>query len=165
VTAAGPGTDEAAATATSGRGGRVPFGVAMGVLYFATAIAGQQLAYIDGNVSLFWLPTGIAVAAFVVGGPWMALSVALPVVACQAWLGAPAWTLAALGFGNAAGPYLASRLLARAGFDPALRGTRDFALLGASALAGMLVPATVGIATHAAAGTISPEQAGPAWLG
>lgn len=165
MTAAGPGTDEAAAAATSRPVGRVPFGVAMGVLYFATAIAGLQLADIDGDVTLFWLPTGIAVAAFVVGGPWMALSVAVPVVAYQAWLGVPAPTLAAFVVGNAAGPYVASRLLARAGFDPALRGTRDFVLLGASALAGMLVPATAGVAALAAAGALSPERAGAAWLG
>lgn len=137
----------------------------MGALCLAASIAGLQLAYIDGNVTLFWLPTGIAVAAFVVGGPRTALSVAVPGIAYQAWLGAPASTLGAFAVGKAAGPYLASRLLARAGFDPSLRGTRDFAMLGASALAGMLVPATVGVATLVAAGSIAPERVGPAWLG
>ena len=139
--------------------------VAVGALYFAAGVAGVQLAFVGSNVTLFWLPTGIAVAAMVVYGSSMLVPVAVTVAVWQTWLGVPPASVAAMAVGGTLGPWIASRLLVRHGFDPTMQGTRDFRLLCVAALAGMLVPPTTGVAGLYAAGLIRAEHVVVGWLG
>ena len=55
--------------------------VALG--YYLTARMGLQIPYVGTHVSLFWLPTGLAVAAYYRWGDRMALAV----------LGRPSWPI------------------------------------------------------------------------
>jgi PAS domain S-box-containing protein len=95
----------------------------------------------------------------------MAVPIVPTVVLFEYAVGAPPWAAAAMGAGNALGPWLAARLLARSGFDPAFRGARDFRSLCAAAAAGMPVPATLGVAGLVLAGGLPAERAWGAWIG
>jgi len=140
-------------------------GLLVGALYFVAAAFGLQLAFADSNVSLFWLPTGVAVAGLMLwGAPVLAVLVPT-VLALHIGLGAPAWAAAAIALGVCSGYWLASRILIRLGLAPDFRSTDDFRTLGLAAVIGMLVPPSAGIGMLALAGKVPADRMLEGWLG
>ena len=132
--------------------------------YYLTARLGLLIPYVGTHISLVWLPTGIAVAAFRRWGAGMTLAVYIGAVAANASIGGPLWVALLVGVGNTAGPGLAAFLLRRWDFDDRLLRRRDvLAFLGAVAL-GMCVTSLDGVAWLRLAGAPESAHLGQAWL-
>ncbi|MCK9687871.1 sensor domain-containing diguanylate cyclase [Scleromatobacter humisilvae] len=132
--------------------------------YYLTARLGLLIPYVGTHISLVWLPTGIAVAAFRRWGAGMTLAVYVGAVAANASVGGPLWVSLLVGVGNTAGTALAAWLLRRGGFDDRLLRRRDVTvLLGAVAL-GMCVTSLNGVAWLRVAGAPESAHFGQAWL-
>ncbi len=123
------------------------------VAYFAVAKLGLSFAQGHDIVSAVWPPSGLALAAAVVfgGRVWPAIFVAA--VCSNATGGSTVPAAAGIATGNALAALAAQALLARAGFQPALRRVRDVAALAVlGAGLSTAVNATIGTATLLAAG-------------
>ncbi|MFL6699095.1 MAG: PAS domain-containing protein [Vitreoscilla sp.] len=133
--------------------------------YYLAARLGLLIPYVGTHVSLVWLPTGIAVAAFRRWGMGMTPAVYVAAVAANAAIGGPLWIALFVGAGNTAGTALAAWLLRRWNFDDRLLRRRDVAaFLGAVAL-GMCVTSLNGVAWLHVAGAPESAHVVRAWFG
>src|SRR5471032_2046764 len=99
--------------------------LAVAAAYYLAARLGLLIPYAGTHISLVWLPSGVAVAAFRRWGPGMDLAVYLGAVAANASIGGPLWIALLVGVGNTAGPGLAAWLLHRWKFDDRLLRRHD----------------------------------------
>jgi diguanylate cyclase (GGDEF)-like protein/PAS domain S-box-containing protein len=136
--------------------------VALG--YYLAARLGLLIPYVGTHVSLVWLPTGIAVAAFRRWGPAMTLAVYVGAVAANASIGGPLWIALLVGVGNTAGTGLTAFLLRRWDFDDRLLRRRDLSTFLAAVALGMAVTSLNGIAWLRVAGAPESAHSGAAWL-
>jgi len=113
--------------------------------YYLAARLGLLIPYVGTHISLVWLPTGIAVAAFRRWGAGMAPAVWVAATAANASIGGPLWISALIGAGNTAGPALAALLLRRWGFDDRLLQRRDVTVFVSAVLLGMCVTSLNGV--------------------
>src|SRR5437764_1443608 len=121
----------------------------LGLAYFAAAKAGLALAYENSSVTAVWPPTGIALAALVLGGRRLWPGVALGAFLANSWTGVPLITVLGITAGNTLEAVVGAHLLVRvARFRPSLDRARDVLALAVLA-AGLstLVSATVGVAS------------------
>jgi PAS domain-containing protein len=132
--------------------------------YYLAARLGLLIPYVGTHISLVWLPTGIAVAAFRRWGAGMAPAVYVAAVAANASIGGPLWIAALVGVGNTAGTALAAWLLRALGLRrPPAAPARRLGLPGAVAL-GMCVTSLNGVAWLRVAGAPEAAHFGQAWL-
>jgi integral membrane sensor domain MASE1 len=115
--------------------------------YFAAAKLGLDLAFATTSVTAIWPPTGIALAALVLGGPRLWPGVALGALLANADTGVPAVTVLGITVGNTLEALAGAWLLRGVGrFDPSLRRVRDvLALVGLGAVVSTTVSATIGV--------------------
>ena len=117
----------------------------LALAYFLTGIVGLLMPAVGTNVSLMWLPTGIAVACLHRFGyrVWPAVSIGSLLVNLSVGTG----LLPSVGItlGNTAGPLLTTYFLRRFKFHPRFDRNRDIALLVLASHLGMLVSATNGV--------------------
>src|SRR5919206_1717462 len=73
---------------------------ALAAVYFAAAKAGLLLATVGTQVTLVWPPTGLALAALLLGGPRLWPGVALGATLVNASTGVPVATACGMGAGN-----------------------------------------------------------------
>lgn len=78
--------------------------LAVALVYYLTACLGLLIPYVGTHVSLVWLPTGVAIAAYLRWGRAMAWGVALAAYVVNHELGGPAWMSLGIALGNALGP-------------------------------------------------------------
>ena len=159
--------DAQAPPAQIGAAGRAwRFGVLAGA-YALCAWLGRFLPAIDA-IALFWLPTGLALAALWRWGPsyWPAIfagALAHAVVA-----GPPPVVALGLAFAYTAGPYVAIELARRYGFAGG-DSRRELIALAAAAALGVTLSAVIGPGTLFVAGRVALENLGRAllswWLG
>src|SRR2546429_819728 len=97
----------------------------LGLVYFAAAKAGLALAYENSSVTAVWPPTGIALAALVLGGRRLWPGVALGALLANSWTGVPLITVLGISTGNTLEALVGAHLLGRAGFRPSLERARD----------------------------------------
>ncbi len=145
---------------------RIPPAVTLllALAYFATGRLGLMLPAFGSNVTLIWLPTGIAVAALLRWGFGCWPGIALGAVAVNLAVGT-SWPVAlGIAVGNTLGPLLAAWVLRRLKFHPAFDRSRDILLLAAAAALGMLVSSGLGAATLAVVGPLKPGTFAHAWL-
>lgn len=136
----------------------------LGFSYYLAARLGLLIPYVGSHVSLFWLPTGIAMAAYWRWGAAMSPVVMLAAFAVNFQIGGPAWMAFGIAVGNALGPLLSAALLRRWRFDDALTRRRDLGAFLFADMAGMLVTASNGTAWLWVAGLL-PAPAWPtAWM-
>jgi diguanylate cyclase (GGDEF)-like protein/PAS domain S-box-containing protein len=132
--------------------------------YFGSAKLGFAFANENSSVTAIWPPTGIALAAVLLGGYRM-----LPAVAVGAFLAyvttpAPLGAVIGISVGNTLEALVGGLLLRRAGFDQSLERMRD--VLALVALAGGLstvVSATIGVLSLYAAGSLAAVRLPVAW--
>ncbi|MEJ5999372.1 sensor domain-containing diguanylate cyclase [Paucibacter soli] len=136
--------------------------VALG--YYLAARLGLLMPYIGSHVSLIWLPTGIALAAYLRWGTTMAPGVLLAAFLVNYQVGTPTWAAAGMAAGNALGPWLSAQLLVRLGFDAALTRRADLGQYLLAVALGMLVTASNGSAWLRMAGILTADQWAPAWI-
>jgi diguanylate cyclase (GGDEF)-like protein/PAS domain S-box-containing protein len=132
--------------------------------YFVTGWLGLQIPYAGSQITLVWLPTGIAVAALLRWGWAMAAGIYVGAFCVNLVIG-PSWLLAgSIAVGNTLGPLANALLLKRAGFHQAFDRQKDVRLfVGASAI-GMLLPASIGVLSLHQVGLIPLSAMAGAWL-
>ncbi len=142
----------------------------LAVVYFLTARGGILLATVGAQITLVWPPTGLALAALLLGGPRLWPGVALGETLANASTGLPLVAAGGTGLGNSLEAVLAVLLLRRVAFRPSLDRLRDVvALLVLAAGLSTSVSATIGVACLVLAGALPhsavPEAWGTWWLG
>jgi integral membrane sensor domain MASE1 len=139
--------------------------LALAAIYWGAAKLGLSLAFATSSVTAIWPPTGIALAAIVLGGYRLWPGVALGAFLANSWTGVPIYTTVGIALGNTleavAGAYLLRRF---GGFSPRLERVRDVGAL--VVLAGVLstvVAATIGVTSLVAGGEIDAGDFGQVW--
>ena len=140
--------------------------VGVAVAYFLAAKLGLTLATVGVTVTLVWPPSGVAVAAMLIGGRRVWPGVALGAFAANATSGAPISIALFTAIGNPLEALIAATLLGRArNFDRRLERVRDvIALTVFGALIAPMVGSSIGVAGLLFAGVVQPAGAGAAWL-
>ncbi len=134
------------------------------LVYAAAAKAGLALAYENSSVSAIWAPTGIALAALVLGGPRLWPGVALGAVLANAWTGIPAITLLGIATGNTLEALAGVYLLRAAHFRASLERARDvLALVVLAGAISTLVGASLGILSLRLGGDLPADAVGAVW--
>jgi signal transduction histidine kinase len=138
---------------------------AVAVIYFAAAKFGLSLAFSTKQVTALWPPTGIAVAALLLGGYRVWPAIYLAAFAVNAIVGGSILTAAGIAVGNTLGPVVARFALDRLGeFDSTLTKVRDvLGLIVFGAVLGAAVSATNGVATLALGAVIPWSAYGSVW--
>ena len=135
--------------------------------YFVGGKLGLSLPYIGSNVTLFWPPSGIALAALLVWGISCWPGILLGALAINLSVGelTPAIALE-ISLGNSAGPVLGALLLKRVlAFSYGLADGRDvttFLLIGPGS---MLLTASIGVLALYAGGMLPVDLIFQAWIG
>jgi integral membrane sensor domain MASE1 len=134
-------------------------------IYVATGKLGLHLAFTTASVTAVWPPTGIALAALVLGGYRLWPAVALGALLTNIGTGVPASTVLGITLGNTlealAGAYL---LVGVARFDPRLDRVRDvIALVALGAVVSTAVSATIGTASLLIGDGLPLARAGSTW--
>jgi PAS domain S-box-containing protein len=137
--------------------------LAVAAAYFVTGRLGLMLPAMGENITLIWLPTGIAVAALVRYGLGCWPGVALGATAVVLALGV-SWPIAlGIAVGNTLGPVTTAWILRRFDFRPELDRQRDILWLTISAMLGMSICATGGVTTLTLAGVLQGSVLSP-WM-
>jgi signal transduction histidine kinase len=119
------------------------------VLYVLAARIGLSVETISGFATLVWPPTGIALAALILGGTVLWPGVFIGAVVANVLTGAPLLVAGGIGVGNTlealVGAYLLMRLV---NFHPEIDRVKDaVGLIVLAALLSTLVSATIGVAS------------------
>jgi signal transduction histidine kinase/CheY-like chemotaxis protein/HPt (histidine-containing phosphotransfer) domain-containing protein len=144
-------------------------GIALIVLAALYCAAGKLCAAFvtlpDGVTIAVFAPAGLARAATLVFGPWMALGVAAGELLLMGTSRAPLGVAAVLAAGNALEAWVVCTLLRRSGFQTSLTRLRDVALLaGAGSLVGQPISATVGVTALYASGRVPGSEYMSTWV-
>ena len=149
----------------SSRAARLARLVLLGAAYLVLARLGLRVATVGNSVTLVWPPTGLALAALLLGsrGLW-------PAVAAGAFLvnvttpGVSVFTAAAIAVGNTLEALVGATLVRRRSFRPQLDETRHvlrFAVLGAGVATA--VSATIGVLALWGQGIVAAHDLLAAW--
>ena len=139
--------------------------VAVAIAYAASGKLGLHLASGSHSVTAIWPPTGIALAALVLGGYRMWPGVALGALLANLNTDAPAVTVLGIVVGNTLEALTGAFLLRRVGgFRPGLERVRDvISLVVFAAVISTMVSATIGIASLLIGGKISWAMSPSLW--
>jgi diguanylate cyclase (GGDEF)-like protein/PAS domain S-box-containing protein len=118
--------------------------VLVATAYYASAQLGLLLAFDHSQVTPFWPPVGIALAALLLCGRGVWPAVAVGAFAVNLPHGPGLVTPAVITAGNVLAPLLAAALLRRTGFDPGMSRLRDPATLVLVGSLAMTVSAGIG---------------------
>ena len=136
--------------------------LALAVAYAVSGYMGLAIPYIS-NITLIWLPTGIAVAALARWGTTCWPGIALGALAVELTV-VPPLPAVTVTVTNTLAPVVTVWLLNRWGFHRDFDRHRDILIFVAAALAGMLISSTGGISTLATAGTVPAAAVFAGWL-
>ncbi len=138
---------------------------ALAVVYVAVAKLGLMLGAVSGFATLVWAPSGIALAALVVGGYRLWPGIAAGAFLVNLWVGAPFGVALGIGLGNTLEALLGALVLDRVpGFRRSLDRLQDaLALVVPVALMSTAVSATIGVASLRWGGTLSPGHVAATW--
>ena len=128
----------------------------LALVYFASAKLGLELAFASPSVTAIWPPTGIALAALVLGGRGLWPGVLLGAFLANVTTDVPVYTAAGIAVGNTLEAVVGASLLDRVGFRPTLVRLRDiFALVVLAAVVSTTVSATIGVASLSVGDSLS----------
>lgn len=133
-------------------------------LYFVTAWWGLGDGTVSTFASLLWAPSGISLAALLLGGMQLWPGVALGAFAVNWYVGDSASVACGIAVGNTLEAIVGCWLLTSLGFRPALERLKDVFLLAiAAGTVSTLISPAIGIATLYAAGRVSWEALPATW--
>ncbi len=120
--------------------------ISLVVIYLAAAKIGLVFGTVNGGATIFWPPSGIALAALLLGGPRYSPAIFLAAYLAGAMLGTPWLFNLGAALGNTLEPLLGMYLLRRyMPFDPALQKISDlYALLFFGGMLAACVSALLG---------------------
>jgi integral membrane sensor domain MASE1/anti-sigma regulatory factor (Ser/Thr protein kinase) len=134
------------------------------IAYYAAAKFGLRLALVGRNITPFWPPTGIAVAAFLLLGRSVWPGVALAAFVVNLPISTGGVAAAATAAGNTLAPLVAATLLSKVGFRREIDRLRDAAaIVFVGALLSMAVSASVGAGALVASGALRADDLLGAW--
>jgi diguanylate cyclase (GGDEF)-like protein len=138
---------------------------AVATAYFLLAKGCLEFAFRNESVSAIWGPTGLALAATLIGGYRMWPAIAIGAFAANVTTAAPVLAAAGIATGNTLEALVGAVLLRRfADFRLDLGRVKDvFALLVYGAGISTMVSATIGVACLAAAGLVDGGELLPTW--
>ncbi len=125
----------------------------------------------DGNASVFFVASGLALAAVLLGGRRYVWAILCGALVLNLWQGKPLSAAVAISAGSTASAWLGAWLPSRvSNFNPALRTLRDYALLiGLGGVVACTLSATIGTLTVIADGLITSDHFVPNlvywWMG
>lgn len=137
--------------------------IVIAAAYVIFAKIGFSLAFGVRQVTAVWPPSGLAVAALVLGGPGLWPGVALGAFVANLLTHEPPLCATGIAIGNTLGPLAAAYALRRIGFNPQLERVNDVLALTAFGLLSMIITATNGVTNLAVAGVIPWSSFGPVW--
>jgi anti-anti-sigma factor len=138
--------------------------VGVAAAYTVSGKLGLDLAFATHSVTAIWPPTGIALAALILGGYRLWPAVALGALLANLSTGVPAVTMLGIVFGNTLEALAGAFLLRRAGFRPSLERVRDVLLLVAfGAVISTTVSASIGVTSLLIGGVISLARVSSLW--
>ena len=144
------------AATRSGRFAASGWALVLALVYFASAKLGLELAFASPSVTAIWPPTGIALAALVLGGRGLWPGVLLGAFLANVTTDVPVYTAAGIAVGNTLEAVVGASLLDRVGFRPSLLRLRDiFALVVLAAVVSTTVSATIGVASLSVGDSLS----------
>jgi integral membrane sensor domain MASE1/anti-sigma regulatory factor (Ser/Thr protein kinase) len=118
------------------------------LLYFGSAKLGLALAFATPSVTAIWPPTGIALAALLLGGLRLWPGVALGAFLANVTTDVPLATTMGITLGNTLEAVVGASLLTWFGFRPDLRRLRDiFGLVVLAGIVSTTISATIGVAS------------------
>lgn len=135
--------------------------------YFIGGKLGLSIPYMGSSITLFWPPSGIALAALLMWGLWYWPAIALGAFAVNYSIGGLGLlTAMEIAFGNAAGPLLGALMLKRLSkFENNFVRGRDVLAFLLFAPAGMILTASIGVAALFADEKITADSIPQAWFG
>jgi PAS domain S-box-containing protein len=138
----------------------------LAIAYLGTAKLGLQFAVVQGNATLIWIPTGLSLAAVLLGGYAMLPGVAMGAFLTVATTPVPLWVAFAVSMGNTLEAFFGAYALRRfAHFDVSLKHLGDvWSLLLWAALLSTIASATIGVGSLCAAGAASWALFPKVWL-
>lgn len=137
--------------------------LSVGIAYYLGAQLGLQLALYNSQVTPFWPPSGIAMAAMLLWGRRLWPAVLVAAFAVNAPLSESLWVAAAIAVGNVAAPVVAVTLCRRWSFDPDVARLRDAVTLVLAGCLSMTISAGVGTTALALQGLPRSAAASVAW--
>jgi integral membrane sensor domain MASE1 len=139
--------------------------LAVAAAYTLAGRLGLDLAYETHSVTAIWAPTGIALAAILLGGFRLWPGVALGALLTNVDTGVPLVTVLGITCGNTLEALCGAYLLRRvAGFRPSLRRVRDVVwLVVLGAIVSTMVSATIGVASLLVGDAVTWGNAASTW--
>jgi diguanylate cyclase (GGDEF)-like protein/PAS domain S-box-containing protein len=132
--------------------------------YYAAGRLGLEFPYIKPNVSLIWLPTGIAVAALIRWGSLMTIPIFLAAFLINSWSGLNAGAAIGIALGNTLGPYFCCWILRRKKFSTKFSSRKHVVWFSIATMLGMMVSATGGSLVLWQQGIVAhPGMVWPIW--
>jgi PAS domain S-box-containing protein len=129
---------------------------ALAVVYALIARLGLRVDAVSGFATLLWPPSGIALAALLVGGFRLWPGIAIGAFAANLWVGAPLSAALGIAAGNTLEGLLGAWALRRMGFDNSLERLRDvLPLVVGGALLSTLISPTIGVFSLYKSGVLS----------
>ena len=120
---------------------------------------------VDGNISPIWLPSGLGLAALIIGGKKYWPGIFIGAMAAYLAVGRSLPVSFFIALSNVAEPLLAVWLLSRLmRFDYSLQRARDYLLLILIGALVAAVAALMGVITLATAGMLQPDAVANGWL-
>jgi len=133
-------------------------------IYVVAALAGLRLDAVSGFASLVWAPTGIGLAAVLLGGRRLWPGIFIGALVANSVTGAPPLAALGIALGNTLEAVIGAYALRRAGFQLALDQLRDvLALILYGAALATMISATVGVATLYFNGMVGPQGVVETW--
>lgn len=126
---------------------RVRYFLLIMLAYFVAGRIGLAVPYVNPNVSLVWLPTGIAIASLLRYGKLAAIAIFFSAWLLEISAGFSILASASMAVGNTLGPLLSKYLLRRQDFRRDFTRRRDVIGFGVAVMLGMCISATGGTLT------------------
>ena len=134
------------------------------LFYFATGWLGLKVPYAGSHITLFWLPTGIAVAALFRWGRAVWPGIFVGAYLANISIGSSLLLAMGIAVGNTLAPLLSVWCLKRVGFHSAFDRHNDVGSFLIAAILGMTVSALCGTANLFVAGLMPLESISFAWV-
>ncbi len=138
--------------------------VFLALAYFVAGRLGLAIPYVDSHITLIWLPTGIALAALLRWGNICWPGILLGAFATNFSIDSSPLLDSSIALGNTLAAILAAWLLRRLRFQGTLHRAYDILLLVTSAVAGMMVSASIGVGSLVIFNVLPVETIGTAWV-
>lgn len=132
--------------------------------YFFTARFGLGIGAVSGFATLIWPPSGIALAALLLGGIRLWPAVFFGALIANLHIGANSQTAIAIGIGNTLESVVAAAILQKLDFRLRLERVRDFlSLIAVGALLSTMLSASIGVTSLWLNGTVSDIDFSRTW--